>query len=226
MGVWYWTLQWDWRSTRDSLSLWKTRPNTCMLLYTTSMCLNSLSLSHTHTSKPSLGSTPVYSEMWEQSPCTLESVSVVVFHLSLRFFPFITRYSMHKEGNVGISENLTTMWIDFIWSVNFMYSCIHDPAFFFQTLHIECTVYTTEYKFPGILWWFEVVDTDVVSTHYCISSVLYICLWLSTPLLATGIFCFFLVCDESSTEWSWTDPGQHHSAQDHHQPSQIWAAEH
>ena len=31
-----------------------------------------------------------------------------------------------------------------------------------QTLHIERTVYTTEYKFPGILRWFEVKDTDVV----------------------------------------------------------------
>ena len=32
-----------------------------------------------------------------------------------------------------------------------------------QTLHTECTVYTTAHKFPGILRWFEVVDTEVVS---------------------------------------------------------------
>lgn len=32
-----------------------------------------------------------------------------------------------------------------------------------QTLHTECITYTTAYRFPGILRWFEVVDTDIVS---------------------------------------------------------------
>lgn len=31
----------------------------------------------------------------------------------------------------------------------------------YKTLHTECTVYTTAYRFPGILRWFEVVDTEV-----------------------------------------------------------------
>ena len=32
----------------------------------------------------------------------------------------------------------------------------------YKTLHTECTVYTTGHRFPGILRWFEVVDTEVV----------------------------------------------------------------
>ncbi|XP_019862177.1 PREDICTED: dedicator of cytokinesis protein 5-like, partial [Amphimedon queenslandica] len=31
----------------------------------------------------------------------------------------------------------------------------------YKTLHIERTVYTTEYQFPGILRWFPVVDSEV-----------------------------------------------------------------
>ncbi|XP_064383161.1 dedicator of cytokinesis protein 1-like [Halichondria panicea] len=32
----------------------------------------------------------------------------------------------------------------------------------YKTLHTECTVYTTAHRFPGILRWFEVVDTEVI----------------------------------------------------------------
>lgn len=32
----------------------------------------------------------------------------------------------------------------------------------YKTLHTECITYTTTYRFPGILKWFEVVDTDIM----------------------------------------------------------------
>lgn len=32
----------------------------------------------------------------------------------------------------------------------------------YKTLHTECITYTTTYRFPGILRWFEVIDTDIV----------------------------------------------------------------
>ena len=35
-----------------------------------------------------------------------------------------------------------------------------------QTLYTECMLHTTAYRFPGILRWFEVIETDVVGLHY------------------------------------------------------------
>ena len=35
-----------------------------------------------------------------------------------------------------------------------------------QTLYTECMLHTTAYRFPGILRWFEVIETDVVSFNY------------------------------------------------------------
>lgn len=35
-----------------------------------------------------------------------------------------------------------------------------------QTLYTECMLHTTAYRFPGILRWFEVIETDVVGSFF------------------------------------------------------------
>lgn len=59
----------------------------------------------------------------------------------------MSTWCVNIEYLVGLQNSIIIMWLQF------------------QTLHTECTVYTTAYKFPGILRWFEVIDTDVVSMH-------------------------------------------------------------
>jgi hypothetical protein len=61
-----------------------------------------------------------------------------------------------------------------------------DKANEYKTLHIERTVYTTEYQFPGILRWFTITDTDVVC-HSLSFIYMYLSLSFSLSFLSLSL---------------------------------------
>ena len=74
----------------------------------------------------------------------------------------VRRFKLKRPFHQGIKDKENEYKVGDI----FIDLCSHLVNFLLQTLYTECMLHTTAYRFPGILRWFEVIETDVVGSFF------------------------------------------------------------
>ena len=98
-----------------------------------------------------------------RTPLSLYVDSIVDNYLC-RFYHtnHVRRFKLKRPFHQGIKDKENEYKVGDIFND----LCSNLVKFFMlQTLYTECMLHTTAYRFPGILRWFEVIETDVVGSY-------------------------------------------------------------